>query len=114
MLNEDALYHTMDYGLYSHRFCIAGEHMSIDVYDEESMELVQSLYSDDGPAHSSKILSCRFFPDGSEKLYSACKSGQVKIWDLHTVKEVQRLTGPPISGESVDLSKDLKYLLTGM
>ena len=83
-LNSDDLYHTIDYGIYSHNFCIAGEYHSIEIYDEESMLMLQNMGSDEDPAHSEKIVVCRYFKDGSDMLYSGGMDGKVKFWDLRT------------------------------
>jgi len=38
-LTEDAKYHAIDYG--QNRFCIAGNHPSIELWDEEKVKLIQ-------------------------------------------------------------------------
>ena len=112
-LSEDAKYHAIDYGGPS-RFCIAGNWPSIEVWDEERMVLLQSIRDGIEPAHTNKIFTCRFVPDGTNMIYSGGWDNAVRFWDVRTGEKVMGgILGPQINGETVDMSQDMKTVITG-
>ena len=52
-------------------------------------------------------------PDGSEMLYTGGWDNAVRFWDIRTGEKTSGLLGPQINGETVDVSKDMKTVLTG-
>ena len=111
-LTEEAKYHAIDYGGPS-RFCIAGNYPSIEIWDEERMVLLQSIRDGIEPAHTNKIFTCRFVPDGTNMIYSGGWDNAVRFWDCRTGEKAMGLLGPQINGETVDVSQDMTTLVTG-
>jgi WD40 repeat protein len=62
--------------------------------------------------HKSEIDSVAFAPDGNT-VASGCKDATIKLWDAHTGKLRQTLTGPKNRLESLAFSPDGKLLASG-
>lgn len=105
-LSKEAKYHAIDYGGPS-RFCVAGNWPSIEVWDEERMVLLQSIRDGIEPAHTNKIFSCKFVPDGTNVIYSGGWDNAVRFWDVRSGTKTDGLLGPQINGETVDLANDM-------
>ena len=77
------------------------------------MVLLQSIRDGIEPAHTNKIFSCRFAPDGSNMIYTGGWDNAVRFWDVRSGDKLFGLLGPQINGECVDLSQDMTTVLTG-
>ena len=71
------------------------------------MVLLQSIRDGIEPAHTNKIFSCKFVPDGTNVIYSGGWDNAVRFWDVRSGAKTNGLLGPQINGESVDLANDM-------
>lgn len=101
----------LDFNPDGRRFATAGKDRIIRIYDEQTKVLQQQIApaEENHRGHSNRLF-CVKFPD-ENMLVTGGWDAVVHIWDLRSGKSAQYLLGPHISGDAIDVQKNL--VLTG-
>mmetsp|Transcript_4023 Transcript_4023/g.5356 ORF Transcript_4023/g.5356 Transcript_4023/m.5356 type:complete len:302 (+) Transcript_4023:125-1030(+) len=113
-LNDEQMYHAIDFSGDPRRFCVAGTQPYIEIYDEDRMQRVQQIGDRVNPAHSNKIFTCKFNPQAPNMLVSGSWDKQVRFWDVRANRLNISIGGKTsICGDGVDVSYCNNYAVTG-
>lgn len=98
------------------QFATAGKRPEVFVYDEATRKRISALAGGDvtnTPGHSNRIFSLKYHPCDPNIIISGSWDRMLQCWDVRAGMAVRAIFGPYICGDSIDISRDGKSILTG-
>jgi WD40 repeat protein len=104
----DELY-GLDWTCESTAAVVGGRNKVVRAFDP--IELQESWCSDLS-GHAGRITAVRANPNDTNLVYSAGNDNMLLLWDLRTRSSVGSIVGPRVEGDSLDIERSGRYLLT--
>lgn len=95
----------LDYSSDGSKFATAGNDKKVKLYDDSMKDYLNTMKgcSFNRPGHSNRIFSVCFHKKNPNLVASAGWDNTVHFYDVNTCSVVNRISGPHISGDSIDL-----------
>ena len=107
-------YHSIDYSPDGKKFALGGNHNVVEIFDEHTMKLAQTLGDDVHPAHTNRVYCCRYIAAKPHILHTGSWDRQIYFWDVRNGSHVAKIGGhTKICGDAVDVQRDGVTIVTG-
>lgn len=97
-------------------FCSTGKNGRLKIYDAHRKANIATLrytaLSDVCDAHSSRVQACKWSPEDPNVVFTAGWDKTVQVWDVRRQRAVDRIYGPYVCGDGLDVASSGSLLVT--